>query len=106
MKKVLCAVLAVASAQASAVCPTPTRTGNPVYDNFAQQQFYTCLSQQGAAQQPAPASPQAQGRINFGALDTSIPERAGRSGLEMQRQQLENERLRLQIEQMRRQMNQ
>lgn len=113
------------SGSAMAMCPTPSKTGNVVYDNMAQQQFYACLQQQAArTPAPAPAYPQPSGQINFNHLDTSIPAQIGantsasiasirqqqmqREQLQMQReqQQLQNEMLRLQIEQMQRQMNQ
>ena len=113
------ATLFAASASASAFCPTPTRTGNPAYDDFAQQQFYACLNQQRSAPQAPAAAPlnSAAGQINFSGLDTNTPAQIGANAassiaamrqqqMQREQQQLQNELLRLQIEQMRRQSNQ
>ena len=101
MKYIALASLLATSGQAWAICTTPVLTGNPAYDQFAQQQFYTCLQQQQAPQQSA-YRPQG-GQMNFQQLDTSIPERAAASAAQAQQIQLQNQLLRMQIEQMRRQ---
>lgn len=115
---ILYAALLAASGQALAFCPAPARTGNPTYDNFAQQQFYACLNQQrNAPQVPAVSTPNAAGQINFKGLDTNTPAQIGastassiaalrRQQMQREQQQLQNEMMRLQIEQMQRQMNQ
>lgn len=111
------ACLAFLAGPALAFCPTPTRTGNPAYDNIAQQQFYMCLQQANRPTAPPTAYPQPSGQINFNQIDTSIPAQIGANTansiaamrqlqLQREQQQLQNEMMRLQIEQMQRQLNQ
>ena len=75
-KHIAAAAMIAVAGQAYAFCPVPTTTGNPAYDQFAQQQFYVCLQQQQqqqqmqAAQQPA-YRPQG-GQMDFSLVAPSI----------------------------------